>query len=216
MPERQTHHYLTLLRHGESTGNAAGIWQGHLDTKLTDAGRAQAAALAARWQSEGKTFDALLASPLLRALETARIIGEVLDLKIETDPVFMERDNGEMAGTARSQETEGQLPLSIYEPLGKSGESEMSIFLRGAAALQTILQRAPGRYLVISHGGLLNRMISAALGLVPQAVQPGVRFAFGNTGFASLHFRPDQNRWVVTGINDQQHLAGGELPTWQG
>ncbi len=44
---------LTLLRHGESEGNAAGVIQGQSDHPLTDKGRQQAQALADRWKARG-------------------------------------------------------------------------------------------------------------------------------------------------------------------
>lgn len=45
---------VTLLRHGESVGNAESRWQGQADFPLTRKGRAQAQALAERWQKEKK------------------------------------------------------------------------------------------------------------------------------------------------------------------
>lgn len=44
---------ITLLRHGESVGNAELRWQGQSDFPLNDTGRAQARALAERWKAEG-------------------------------------------------------------------------------------------------------------------------------------------------------------------
>ena len=43
---------IIFLRHGEFVGNAESRWQGQADFPLTDKGREQARALAARWQSE--------------------------------------------------------------------------------------------------------------------------------------------------------------------
>ena len=60
-----------FLRHGESVGNAEARWQGQSDYALTERGRAQAQALAKRWKSEGVKFNLIIASPLVRAKETA-------------------------------------------------------------------------------------------------------------------------------------------------
>ena len=62
---------ITLLRHGESLGNAGGIHQGQADFELSEIGLAQAHALADRWQRESVTFDRIISSPLLRARQTA-------------------------------------------------------------------------------------------------------------------------------------------------
>lgn len=59
--------FITLLRHGESVGNAESRWQGQADFPLTDRGREQARALAARWKRENAQFDHVISSPLSRA-----------------------------------------------------------------------------------------------------------------------------------------------------
>lgn len=79
----------TFLRHGELVGNAEDRFQGHADFPLTKKGRAQAQALAGRWQAEGVAFDRCIASPLLRACQTAEIISEVLAIPLELDADWM-------------------------------------------------------------------------------------------------------------------------------
>ena len=96
--EKDNLYHLTLLRHGESVGNAGGYHQGQSEFPLTEKGREQAQSLAARWRSEGITFDGMVASPQSRARQTAEIIAATLSLEIEFDPIWMERDNGILAG----------------------------------------------------------------------------------------------------------------------
>ena len=208
---------LTLLRHGESQGNADGIWQGHYDSPLTDLGRSQARALATRWKTERRAFDAIITSPLSRAYETARIIADEMEYAVEADQILMERDNGALSGTSRSERMTSLLPNNIYEPLGETGESAVEVHQRGSDALQRIVARPPGFYLIVSHGGLLNNMMLALLGMSPRPIQGGVRFAFGNTGFATVEFRSDENLWLIRGINDQHHLGDEtHFSIWQG
>ena len=64
-------YHITFLRHGESVGNAEDRFQGQADFPLTEKGRLQAQALARRWQDEGVSFDHCIASPLVRARQTA-------------------------------------------------------------------------------------------------------------------------------------------------
>ena len=66
-PDNSYTHRITLLRHGESTGNAQGVYQGRAEYDLSDKGQAQAHALAARWQEEGNTFSQIVSSPQSRA-----------------------------------------------------------------------------------------------------------------------------------------------------
>ena len=87
-----------FLRHGESIGNAEGKHQGQADFELTEKGRTQARALAERWQVEKQHFDRIVSSPLMRARETAEVISGMLNTPLEFDPLWMERDNGLLAG----------------------------------------------------------------------------------------------------------------------
>ena len=75
---------LLLVRHGESEWNALGKWQGQANPPLTDQGRRQAQ------QAAGVlgAFDAIVASTLQRAAETAAIISEVMGV----GPVLVEED----------------------------------------------------------------------------------------------------------------------------
>jgi len=199
---------ITLLRHGESVGNAESRWQGQSDFPLTDVGRAQARALAERWQKDGTKFDFLISSPLTRARETAEIVASALNLPLEFDPLWLERDNGEFSGlTAEEVRQNFQHPPfhTPYDPVGGDGEGDWELFLRAGQALHSLLKREPARYLIVSHGGMLNQVMHAVVGSAPQANNSGVRFSFGNTSFAQLTYFPHQHRWVINRLNDQSH-----------
>jgi len=199
---------ITLLRHGESLGNAEARWQGQSDYPLTETGRAQAFALAERWKSEEVDFDSILTSPLIRAKETAEIIGSALDLPVESDPIWMERNNGEFSGLTSLEVRENfDLPEfhTPYDPVGRVGEGDWQLFLRAGLALHQLLTREPGRYLIVSHGGLLNQFMHAVLGITPQANNSGVRFRLENTSFSKLTYFPHQHRWTIDTLNDHLH-----------
>jgi 2,3-bisphosphoglycerate-dependent phosphoglycerate mutase len=205
--------YLTLLRHGESVGNAESRWQGQADFPLTEKGRAQAYALAERWKSENVKFDHLISSPLLRAKETAIIIASALDLKIEIEPLWLERNNGEFAGlTAYEVRQNFSHPefTTPYDPVGFDGEGDWELFLRAGQALHNLLKREPARYLIVSHGGLLNQVMHAVVGMAPQANNTGTRFRFENTAFAQLVYFPHQHRWAIDKLNDHAHWLNAD------
>jgi broad specificity phosphatase PhoE len=199
---------ITLLRHAESIGNIESRWQGQSDFELTDTGRAQVNALAERWQSEDARFDLILTSPLLRARETAEIIASALDVNVESEPLLMERDVGEYAGlTALELRNRYRLPefYTPYDSVGGSGEGDWELFLRAGLALHNLLKREPGNYLIVSHGGLLNQLMHAIVGIGPQANNAGTRFRFNNTAFARLIYYPGQHRWTIDCLNDYAH-----------
>jgi 2,3-bisphosphoglycerate-dependent phosphoglycerate mutase len=200
--------YITILRHGESQGNFEGRHQGQADFPLTDLGRQQARALVDRWKLEKKVFDLIISSPLIRARETAEIISTELKAPVELDPLWMERNNGLMAGLS-PEEVRDTLPqpdfIHPYQAIGQTGESQWELYLRAGRAVQSLINRSPGSYLIVSHGGLLNMFFYAVLGIAPQPNFHGPRFRFNNAAFATVHYNPSSHRWYVVGINDHQH-----------
>jgi len=211
MPEKEAFDVI-FLRHGESVGNAESRWQGQADFPLTNKGRQQAHALAKRWLDEKRVFDWIVTSPLSRACETAEIIGAALNLAVETDPIWMERNIGEIAGMT-GEEVRQRIPhrefVTPFTPIiGNEGEGDWELYLRAGKALHGLLRRAAGKYLVVSHGGLLNQVMYAVVGITPHANFSGPRFRFNNTGFAHVIYHPDSHRWQIDTLNDRIHWNG--------
>jgi len=205
--EKPVYHFV-FLRHGESIGNAQSRWQGQSDYPLTDRGRAQARALAERWRAEEVTFDLVISSPLVRARETAEIVAAAVNAKIEFDPVLLERHIGEMEGlTAEEVRKRPQPPyVTPYDSIGGEGEGDWALFLRAGQALHRLLRRRAASYLIVSHGGLLNQLMNAIIGIAPHVDPSGVRFRFENTAFARVLYYPYQHRWAIDALNDHAHL----------
>ncbi|MCC6501092.1 MAG: histidine phosphatase family protein [Anaerolineales bacterium] len=197
-----------FLRHGESTGNAESRWQGQSDYPLTARGRAQANALAARWQEEGMKFDLAISSTLQRARETAEIVISALGGELELDEIWLERDIGEMEGLTNEEVQQKPRPAYVtpYDSIGGDGEGDWELFLRAGQALHNLLKRPPGSYLIVSHGGLLNQLMHAIVGVAHHADPSGVRFRFENTAFARVIYQPHLHRWAIDALNDHAHL----------
>src|SRR4051812_43172505 len=79
-----------LTRHGRTTGDDEDRYGGNYDDHLSETGKQQSAKLAG--QLAAKNIENLLASPRFRAQETAAIIGQKLDLVVETLEAFAERN----------------------------------------------------------------------------------------------------------------------------
>lgn len=197
-----------FLRHGESIGNAQSRWQGQSDYPLTEKGRAQAKALGERWKSEGMHFDLAITSTLVRAKETAEIVTASLNVEVETDEIWMERAIGEMEGLTAEEVRQKPKPpyVTPYDSIGGDGEGDWALYLRAGRALHDLLMRPAGSYLIVSHGGLLNQVMNAITGIAPHVDPSGVRFRFGNTGFAHVLYFPHQHRWNIETVNDRAHL----------
>jgi len=164
---------LLLVRHGESTWNADGRWQGQADPPLSDRGREQAAAAAAAIG----TIDAIVTSDLDRAAETGAIIARSLGVEpVLVEPRLRERDAGSLSGLTRLdiyQRFPGLLP---DDPGGfrpgpdalpawpDDWESDAALWERVEVAL-VVLGRlvADGDVLAVTHGGVIYA-IEAHLG----------------------------------------------------
>ncbi len=79
---------LYLVRHGESSGNKENRFRGRTDFPLTDNGRKQAEEVANYLLSKDVKIEKIFSSPLVRALETAQIIGKTLKVNVEIDESF--------------------------------------------------------------------------------------------------------------------------------
>jgi 2,3-bisphosphoglycerate-dependent phosphoglycerate mutase len=199
---------ITLLRHAESVGNVEHIYQGRTNFDLSEKGRAQSQALASRWLEEGTTFDRIISSPQSRARQTAEIITESLSAPLEFNSDWIEIDNGSLAGLTSADAAE-RYPfpdfMTPYDQIGETGESNWDLYLRAGRAVQDLILRSPGRYLVVSHGGILNRVMYTILGIVPQVNFAGARFRFGNSAFAIVDYDPSRHIWRVDRMNDRSH-----------
>ena len=184
-PEKPVFQFI-FLRHGEFVGNAESRWQGQSDYPLTEKGKAQAHALAKRLKSEGVKFDLVISSPLIRAKETAEIIASALNVKVEFDPIWIERNIGEMEGLQLRKSIK-TTSLLMSRPTIRWAATEKGIgsytCVQGKPCMLCCVAR-PGSYLIVSHGGLLNQLMHAIVGVAPHVDPSGVRFHFENTAFA--------------------------------
>lgn len=207
-----TTYHITLLRHGESEGNATDIIQGQADYPLTPKGVQQVRSLADRWRiaqtkRSNSLFDAIIASPLTRARQTAEIIAGELNLSLELDPIWIERGFGKLDGLPLAEILELDPPIDFhhpYQPPGEGGESSVDLFLRASQALRSVLLRKAGRYLIVSHGALLNMVVYAILGITPQGHYNSPRFRFGNTAFANFSYDAETRRWYLLNFDNPE------------
>ena len=194
-----------FLRHGQSQGNAEGRYQGQADYPLTELGIRQAQALAKKWESTGLEFDMVISSPLTRARQTAEIIAQRLGVALELDGIWMERNTGVIEGM-RPDEANRLYPpadfLSLYTPIHPDAESFWDLYLRAGQGVAALLERNPARYLVVSHGAILNMTMYAILGITPQPNFQGPRFQFHNTTYVSTTYHQHSHNWIIEGMTD--------------
>lgn len=179
-----------LVRHGESVGNRAARIQGQAPgIPLTALGHRQAAGAAAALDGAGA--EAVVASDLLRARQTATHVGRRLGLAVVLDPGWREQDFGDLQGRALAapwgagtvaDEVDRLWADPDRRPPG-DGESLTDLHRRVGAALA----RLPRRVIVVTHGGPIRTADAIAVGHSPAAVG---RFPVPNARLYHLPLAP--------------------------
>jgi alpha-ribazole phosphatase len=154
---------LYLVRHGRTHANAEGLIQGRLDPPLDDTGRRQAEAIAKLIGD----VDEVIASPLLRAQETATFFGR----PVSTDERWIELAYGEYEGVPI-----GEVPPSIWQTwktnamfATKGGESFGALNARVRSASDELAARIGDKnVVVVSHVSPVKAAVAWALNAGPE------------------------------------------------
>lgn len=194
------------IRHGETAWNAESRIQGHADIPLNDRGRWQAGRMAAALADEG--IDAIYASDLRRAFDTAAALARAVGLPVATDVGLRERRFGEFEGASFS-EIEQRWPEASqrwrrrepdFGPAG--GETLADFFARSVEALTRLAAAHPGQTVaLVAHGGVLDCLYRTAARIGLQAPRT---WQLGNAGVNRLLYSPEG--FTIVGWNDCGHL----------
>lgn len=198
---------IVLLRHGQTEFNLDGRMQGHLDTKLTEHGQAQAATAAPALAELG--LDRIVSSDLSRAHETALAVAASVGLPVTTDLRLRETNLGDWQGST-TREIEDDSPGAIgtwradprWSPPG--GESRVDVVARSMPLVDELdaefAADPEGRaVLFVAHGGMIAGLVCGLLGL-PEASWPVIG-GMGNAKWAVVARRDDHPRWRLSGYN---------------
>jgi phosphoserine phosphatase len=219
---------LVLTRHGLTDRSIPEQHLGQrMDVPLNEAGRQQAEALAMRVAGIG--WDRIIASPLIRAAETASILAR--GTPIQPDARLMEMDYGRWEGLTNEQLARDhatarrrweQAPDILPYPGGESGNE---VAARVGAFLAELLDdhierhgassREQAPVLAVGHSSTNRVLMCVALGLPIREFRQ--RFVQAQANLTVLRFEhgdgPSDARLVL--LNDTAHLqADGELP-WE-
>jgi broad specificity phosphatase PhoE len=194
---------LIVWRHGETDHNASGIWQGQLDTALSQKGRQQAQSAA---DALAKYRPSVVASSdLQRAADTARSLASLVGLEVRYDDRLREIHAGQWqgmtAGDVAERFPEDQAALAAGEDIqrGVDGESLGQVGKRTRAAVDDLLaDLPPGQCAVIATHGVSGRAIVASLvGLDQHSAWQSIA-GLHNCHWAELH----------------EYVGGWRIVTW--
>ena len=187
---------LLLARHGESEWMVRGDEAG-FNSPLTDRGRRQARLLG-RWLAANQEIDAIYASTLIRARDTAEIVAAELHLPVKFDDDLREfevpywHDSDDYAPPYINDYTAAPAYLA---------ESYLPFKARVQEATNRIIEAHPeGTVLIVAHGGTVGTIVRCLLGAHSFGVYTDA------TGLHGLNW--DGSRWLVEFMNRREHLLG--------
>ena len=165
---------IILIRHGETAWNAERRLQGHIDIALNQEGLRQARALAGALAA--LPLDAIYASDLARALQTAQAVAARHTVPVQQDALLRERCFGGFEGLLyaeiaarfphqfaawQARDVDSAIPAGL-----RQAETFRQFYQRCTGAIGAIAQRHPGQTVaLVAHGGVLECAYRAALGL---------------------------------------------------
>lgn len=205
---------LLVVRHGESNVAVQGRIGGMLTcTGLSDLGRQQAQRLRDRILDGGNpAIDEIWSSAMPRALETASIINEALELELNVDPDFEEIRPGQADGMSFQDYLAAYGRMDqMAEPhrrLAPDAESRFTFFARVGEAFDRLVSSRAGRtVMVVCHGGVVDIAFRRLLAVHSEAPFQLWTSNAAVTEFITTSHGPPR-RWRLARYNDIAHLAG--------
>ncbi len=215
---------IVLVRHGEAVCNVSGVCGGPIGCEgLTELGRQQVVLLRDRLALTGELAgaDALVASILPRALETAELLapalvaeGAVGERAKPPEPVaecgLCELHPGDADGLAWGEYTErfGTLDWDTdpHQPIAPEGESWAGFVNRVAGALDALSAGHAGQLVVVAcHAGVIEASLLAKVPVVGGL--DGARLQLRTRHASLTTWEVDDGRWRLLGYNDASHLS---------
>jgi len=201
---------LLLVRHGQTDSNLAGRWQGWDGIPLNQQGEREAALIARRLAQTEQAITALYASPLRRAWQTAKRIGEALNLSPMPHDGLKEINFGQISGITLDEFREhfpdlhkrwtDKMDLSFAFP---GGEQRAQFFQRVGEAIEGIVERHPDqKVVVVAHGGTLR---AGLVHYLPAEFSQWWTYELGNCSLTRLELREGQAKLLV--LDDRAHLV---------
>jgi broad specificity phosphatase PhoE len=194
---------ISIVRHGRTAANAAGMLLGHLDAALDDEGLRQATAVAGAFAA-GDPVDRIIASPLARTRATARVIADQTGVPVELDEQWIELDYGDYDGMALTELPEAVWSTWRSDPTFRppGGESLLDLGTRVRAAADRLAEPARTDHIVVvSHVSPIKAAVAWALGIGDEVTW---RMFVTPASITRIGIAPHGP--VLRGFNDSCHL----------
>ena len=150
-----------IVRHGETEENLQKILQGHMPGTLTEKGKEQVQGAAEQLSNEGVKFTRIVSSDLKRAMDSAHIIADKLNLPVIPMEVLRERDWGKFTGMSIADATDKYRVDGKWQFPEGTTETEEGIYERANKALVELQKLfADETIIVVTHGQIARNLIA--------------------------------------------------------
>ena len=208
--EQKGNTQLIIVRHGETEWNVKGVWQGQLNSPLTERGEKQAEAVAVRLKDYPIAH--IYSSDLGRCIQSASPTARILELELKTDIRLRERGFGVLEGMSK-EESQERYP-GVWSGLSRKdidfapegGESLRQKQVRFEEVYLEIAERHVGETVVVfTHGGGVDAILRTSLGIGIEAERP---YTLWNSALNIVSYL--NGHWTVDTLGDIAHLKGME------
>lgn len=198
---------LLLIRHGETDWNVTLQYQGQANVPLNARGKKQSEALAQRLQGiEAKT---LFSSDIVRAWQTAEILGPILGLKPSAMPEFREINVGQWEGLTPEElyrlypDHMRQYERDPARTVRLGGESYADLQQRALKALNQIetTYKPDDTVIAVTHGGTIRALLCHVIGI---DLGNFGRMWLDNASISEVRYKA--GTWRLLRLNDTAHV----------
>ncbi len=193
-----------LIRHGRQSDARCNV-----DVGLSDEGRRQASLVGERMAAWG--VEGLYASDMVRARETAAIVGERLRLPVAVVPELRELDFGDMTGLLDAEIARDFAPFKARQSAMEAdvrypgGETVGEVVARAVPALRAIADDGHDTVAVATHGVVIRGLVAHVL-QAPLARWRLTSTTLENGSVTEISYDPGSGRFAVQRVNDFAHL----------
>lgn len=198
--------HIYLIRHGRQNTTLCNV-----NVELSQEGLMQADLLGKRLA--GYNIDVIYSSHLIRAVQTAQIVNQYIQMNHYIRENIAEISFGDMEGKSNEYINQHYAKFKVEQmKLEKDlpypgGECGMDVYQRAMETIKEIVESDYKKVAVVTHGGVIRALVSGLLGM-DMAKKLLLGYSLENTSITELVYDKKYNRFYLQRFNDFAHLDG--------
>jgi len=193
-----------LVRHGETSWNEQGLWQGSNDIPLNELGLQQAQETSERLcaKMSTKATPKVYSSHLLRAMETANLIASSLGSEVIANYELREIELGNWEGKHEDIITASKeyKVWAIGEECAPGGESKRQAYSRAIMALRDMAKAESHDFIVVTHTMIVRMIVCHILS---SPISDWNTFAIDNGAVTTINYDKEGDKFKIITLNEK-------------